>query len=138
VYINGSLVEDFDPLNYNFIDNQNYDLRLQYIPKANANIVMSNISDSFDIKKLAAPIKLYVEDGEIKYQTIVDYGAKFYIHNGITLNIASSLDLIELEENNIYTIKMCHDGGSEFLNSDLKMRCSVHYIGKTECKEVVL
>ncbi|MBE5746118.1 MAG: hypothetical protein E7359_02395 [Clostridiales bacterium] len=125
VYINGSLVEDFDPLNYNFIDNQNYDLRLQYIPKANANIVMSNISDSFDIKKLAAPIKLYVEDGEIKYQTIVDYGAKFYIHNGITLNIASSLDLIELEENNIYTIKMCHDGGSEFLNSDFSNSITV-------------
>lgn len=117
VYINGSLVNNFDADTYQFIEGEEYKLRLRYIPNANSNYVISNASSEFSVTKLASPNKLYVENGEIKYSTSSLYGIKFYVTSGIETNIYNSLDKIILNENVIYTIKMCHVGENAFLNS---------------------
>lgn len=136
VYINDELVFNaseglFDSETYDFIPGQDYVVQLRYFPEINTDIVISNFTDVFTVNKLRAPDELKVEYGEIIFSTPNSFGNKFFVTKKGTIetNKYSSISNIVLEEDVVYTIKMRHEGGNQYLNSNFSNEISVQLLG---------
>lgn len=135
VYINDELVHEaseilFNSESFEFMPSQEYNVQLKYYPAKNSDIVISNMSSVFNVTKLNAPAKIYVENGEIYFSTQNSFGNAFYVtaQGSKETQIYTSINNIELEEDVIYTVKMCHEGGSQYLNSDFSNEIKVQLL----------
>ena len=144
VYIDGVLVYEnsdagFNKNNdYNFIPGVDYKLQLKHIPKSGENLVVSNVSEAFNIKRLQSPESLYVENGEIKFISSLATKIKIYVtkEGSTTTNIISNLSEFKPEDDVIYKLKLCHEGNNEYLNSDFSNEIKVKLL--SEIKDLTL
>lgn len=120
IYVDGALISNFD--NFEFAPETKYQLQMKHYPNVNANVVYSNLSNTFEVEKLSAPTSLYINEGQIAFKSQNNIGNTFVVTDIISgqMQIDSDISLsnINFEDGKTYNIKMYHAGGSDYLNSD--------------------